>query len=846
VFVAAASVSLAYFLGAQFGLLLRVPGATPSVLWPPNALLTSALLIVPPRYWWACLLAVVPAHLTLSMGTGWPLPMVLGLLATNCSESLIGASLLRRLSDRPTGFDSLERLLAFVVAIVLAAPLLSGFLDAAVVTTFRGESYWNVWRTRTFSNVLTELTVVPAVIGILTQSRGWWRRLQPARVLEAAALLSGLLGVWLVVWLWPSGSQALIPGSTRAPLAFLLPFIAWAAVRFGPTGASVAILAATVLTIFAASRGLSPFYSLPPGETLLGVQLLLVAATLPHLVLAAAIEERHQASNALAERLRFEELLSQMSQGFLDVPSERMDDAVEQWLRRAGERLPVDGLMLFRRAERAEQLVLRSSWMRPDTNATAVSDVREEFPWGTAEILANREVIVNRIDDLPADAIEDRRSFTAHGYTGGIGLPFASGDRVLGCLGCVSMAEDRQFQPDVVARLRLVAEVFGNAMARQITEDALRASETLKSAILTSMNSGVAVVDRTGFVIAINGRWHGLAAESGLRWAVNRVGDNLLAACERNGERCETARRTLDGVRTVLAGRAPRVVCQHSSGSLDDTRYWQLSVHPLDHAIGGAVVTHTDITERKRAELDAELARAELAHMARVSTIGELTASLAHELNQPLAAIVANAQAARRLYANNGRSADELPAVLNDIVDDGIRAGAVIQRTREMLRKETPSLTRLDLGELVRDVAVLVTNDALIRQVTLRLSLPHGPVFVDGDRIQLQQVLLNLLMNALEAIGDDPSKPRQINVRARSADDTTVDVEIRDTGPGMPTPVARVFDAFYTTKPSGMGMGLPIARSIVEAHGGSIQVANHPAGGATVHFRLPLASEATA
>jgi C4-dicarboxylate-specific signal transduction histidine kinase len=408
------------------------------------------------------------------------------------------------------------------------------------------------------------------------------------------------------------------------------------------------------------------------------------------------------------------------------------------------------------------------------------------------------------------------------------------------------MTGSPHWQPDVVARLRLVAEVFGNAMARQITEDALRSSEALKSAILTSLNSGVAVVDRTGFVIAVNERWHGLARESGLRWAGNGVGENLLAACERDAERCDVARRTLDGARAVLAGQAPRFVFQHSSGSLDATRYWMLSVHPLDHAVGGAVMSHTEITERKRAELDADLARAELAHMSRVSTIGELTASLAHELNQPLAAIVANAQAARRLYANNGRSADELPAVLNDIVDDGIRAGAVIQRTREMLRKETPSLTRLDLGALVRDVAVLVTNDALIRQVTLRLSLPHTPVFVDGDRIQLQQVLLNLLMNALEAIGDDPAKPRLINVRARSADDTTVDVEIRDTGPGLPTPVARVFDAFYTTKPSGMGMGLPIARSIVEAHGGSIHVANHPAGGAAVHFRLPLASEGAA
>ena len=844
--VAAASVSVAYFLGAQFGLLLRVPGATPSVLWPPNALLTCALLLVPTRYWWVCVLAVVPAHLTLSVGTDWPIPMVAGLFATNTSEALIGAMLLRRLSDRPTAFDSLERVLAFVVAVVLAAPLLSSFLDAAVVTTFRDESYWDVWRTRAFSNVLTELTVVPAVIGTLTWFRGSWRPLRTSRVLEATALLSGLLGVWLVAWLWPSGSQVLIPGSTRAPLAFLLPFIAWAAVRFGPTGASVAILIATLLTISAAARGLSPFYSLSPGETLLGVQLLLIAAALPHLVLAAAIEERHQASKALVDRLQFEELLSQMSQGFLDVPNERMDEALELWLRRAGERLPVDGLMLFRRAERTGQLVPRAAWMRPDSLATAVGNARQEFPWGTAQVLANREVVVNGIDDLPVDAVEDRHAFLEHGYSGGVGLPLASGDHILGCLGCVSMAGSRQWQPDVVARLRLVAEVFGNAMARQVTEDALRSSEALKSAILTSLNSGVAVVDRTGFVIAVNERWHGLAAESGLRWAGHGLGENLLAACERDAERCDVARRTLDGARAVLAGQAPRFVFQHSSGSLDDTRYWMLSVHPLDHAVGGAVMSHTEITERKRAELDADLARAELAHMSRVSTIGELTASLAHELNQPLAAIVANAQAARRLYANNGRSADELPAVLNDIVDDGIRAGAVIQRTREMLRKETPSLTRLDLSALVRDVAVLVTNDALIRQVTLRLSLPHTPVFVDGDRIQLQQVLLNLLMNALEAIGDDPAKPRLINVRARSADDSTVDVEIRDTGPGLPTPVARVFDAFYTTKPSGMGMGLPIARSIVEAHGGSIHVANHPAGGAAVHFRLPLASEGAA
>jgi C4-dicarboxylate-specific signal transduction histidine kinase len=269
-----------------------------------------------------------------------------------------------------------------------------------------------------------------------------------------------------------------------------------------------------------------------------------------------------------------------------------------------------------------------------------------------------------------------------------------------------------------------------------------------------------------------------------------------------------------------------------------------LQVRPLNHANGGAVVTHAEITKRKQAEIEAQAARAELAHMARVATMGELTASLAHELNQPLAAIVANAQAAQRLLATPSRSADELRAALADIVDDGMRAGAVIQRTREMMHKGAPSTGVVDVAALVRDVTGLVANDALIRNVTIRLVLPHAPVFVEGDRIQLQQVMLNLLMNALEATSDDPSNLRQVQVCAESADDGSIEIKVRDTGFGMPVQTAHVFDAFYTTKASGMGMGLSIARSIVEAHGGTIHAANNPGGGATVGFRLPVASRA--
>ena len=589
--------------------------------------------------------------------------------------------------------------------------------------------------------------------------------------------------------------------------------------------------------------GCEPVSEPQPGETLVGLQLLLIAAVLPHFVLAAAIEERRQASSALAARLRFEELLSHLSQAFVHVPSNRMDESFDTWIRRVGEALHIDGLMLFRRSDDSADLVLRSVWMRPVGDATPVINPGQEFPWATAEVLANREVVVESVEDMPSDAVRDRRAFEDHGFAAGLGLPLVAGDQVLGCLAYVSMVERMRWAPDLVARLRLVAQIFGNAMARQRSEDTLRASEELKSAILGSLMSGVAVLDRTGLIITVNERWRGLECDSGLPWACLSVGDNLVEECHRVAVHDDRAKRAFEGIRAVLGGQSPQFVIQHSSGSIAGTRYWVLTVRPLHHAAGGAVVTHAEITERKRAELEAQAARAELAHMSRVSTMGELTASLAHELNQPLAAIIANAQAARRLLAQPDRSFEELPLVLRDIVDDGLRAGAVIRRTREMLRKEGPSLERLDLGTLVREVAGLVTNDALIRNVTIQLSLPAAPAFVDGDRIQLQQVILNLLMNALEAVGDDPANARMIQVRASSAEGQTVHVEVRDSGPGVVAPVDRVFDPFYTTKATGMGMGLSIARSIVEAHGGSIRVSNNDAGGVTAGFRLPLALE---
>jgi len=245
--------------------------------------------------------------------------------------------------------------------------------------------------------------------------------------------------------------------------------------------------------------------------------------------------------------------------------------------------------------------------------------------------------------------------------------------------------------------------------------------------------------------------------------------------------------------------------------------------------------------ERQRAEEDARVSRAELAHFLRVSTVGELTTSLAHELNQPLTAILANAQAARQLLGDEPGD-DEMREILSDIVEEDKRAGEVIRRLRDLLRKGSPEYASLDLNALVGDVVRLVGGDATLRNVTIRLEMAAAPAQVKGDRVQIQQVLLNLLLNAMDAMAYVPVEKRVALVStAVAAEEGSVHLAVRDAGSGLQKgETDRIFEPFYTTKSSGMGMGLSIARSIVTAHGGRIWARNNTGAGATFTVSLPL------
>jgi two-component system, LuxR family, sensor kinase FixL len=251
-----------------------------------------------------------------------------------------------------------------------------------------------------------------------------------------------------------------------------------------------------------------------------------------------------------------------------------------------------------------------------------------------------------------------------------------------------------------------------------------------------------------------------------------------------------------------------------------------------------------DITARKQAEAETLRQRAELAHVARVSTMGELAASVAHELNQPLGAILANAEAADLFLNQDPPALDELRAILVDIRQDDERASEVIRRMRALLRKQELERLSLEINSVVEDVLRVVSGDAALRKIAIGAELAPGLPKILGDRVHLQQVLLNLILNGMDAMAEQPRERRRLSIRTRSSTDGLVELAVMDLGYGIePEKLPRLFEAFYTTKPNGMGMGLSISRTIIEAHHGRIEAENNASGGATFRVTLPVSGE---
>ncbi len=524
------AVAVGYYLAARLGFAFTLQPHPISTLWPPNALLMAALLLTSARSWWVLLAAALPAHLLAELQSGVPPAMVLGWYASNCSEALIGAALVRRLVPGALRLDSMRSAGIFLLFGALAAPLISSFLDAGLVKLigFGEGDYWTLVRMRVSSNVLAELTIVPLILAWATWRPAVLRDTPPRCLAETGAVFLGLLAASVIAFDLPIDANA-APALFYAPLPFLL----WAAVRLGVRGTASALALVVVLTIGGAVHGMGPFAGSSTEHTARDLHLFLITVSVPLLLLAVVLEER------------------------------------------------------------------------------------------------------------------------------------------------------------------------------------------------------------------------------------------------------------------------------------------------------------------SRVESEAREQRLQLTHLSRVAMLGELSGGIAHELNQPLTVILSNAQAAQHFIGGTEVDRKELAEILSDIIAADQRAGAVIQRLRALFKKGEAHLQPLDANELVREVLSIAHGDLVTRAVEVQTDMAARLPLIQGDSVQLQQVMLNLVMNAYDAMSAR-AEGRRLKIRTRAREES-VKISFSDLGAGFrPEDYEKLFQPFYSTKSQGLGLGLSISRSIVAAHGGRLWGTSRPGQGATFTISLPI------
>lgn len=400
-------------------------------------------------------------------------------------------------------------------------------------------------------------------------------------------------------------------------------------------------------------------------------------------------------------------------------------------------------------------------------------------------------------------------------------------------VGVIAMFARQSLEQETIEALDAVAPIIAQGVERKRAQDALRETQRLIQAIFDNSPAVIHVKDLDGRFLLVNRKFEeviGLESQEILgKTSFDLFPRNASAYDAVDRELIETG-SVSETEEILTTDRGDRVFLATKSLLSNE------SGEP--YALFGI---SAEITDRKQAESDLREMQAELAHLNRVMTVGELTASIAHEINQPLAAIVMNGNAALRWLALDPPNLVRARDSAELIIRDGERASQVIARIRALLKKAPPSKTMLDVDEFVSEVVTLTQSEIVRNSISLRVDLADDLPKVPGDRIQLQQVMLNLILNAVEAMLTIEDRQRALLITSGSFNGDAVRMTVSDNGPGIDSQTAlHLFNAFSTTKPDGMGVGLAISRSIIEAHGGRLWNEPNDEFGATFQFTLPI------
>jgi signal transduction histidine kinase len=531
------------------------------------------------------------------------------------------------------------------------------------------------------------------------------------------------------------------------------------------------------------------------------------------------------------DRRQLENLILDLSHTFSSLPADAVALQIGTALERVAAVLSCDAaIFIVLQPNSAKNL--RFAWTSQSADDLSTSLLEADLPWSTQQLIQGQGVEFSTVVDLPPEAAGDLTVYQHQGVRSLCAVPISVGGRLEGVTCVATHSRELAVPRWLASALRSVGEVLCGALHRARAAETSLDIDDLMTLMPAAATFGI--WELADNVVRIDN------AARALLHLHSLVTDlpGLLSSV--HAEDRDDVRRA---IAAAVAGHSV-LDLRYRVISPDGCVSWVAARGRIDlGSPGGSARLRTvliDVTEARRAQAELEELRNDLSHLNRLAMLSFLSGSFAHELKQPLTAILSNAQAGLRFLKATFVDRDELQEILADIVKEDERAGEVIRRLQALFLRGESVRRLVNLNEATQEVLGLLHSDLVGRSVVVAVALDQRLPVLSGDRVQLQQVLLNLVVNACEAMADNPADDRTLMIRTERMGADTVRLSVRDNGRGIaPENVERVFEPFFTTKPGGTGLGLVICRKIVGAHNGKLWAVNNAAAGATFSLELP-------